>query len=176
MPDFPVKTDPIRLAGEAATLALGESLAAGVRALPPQERGILVYLDGDLGAGKTTLMRSYLQGLGWRGSVKSPTYTLVEPYEFDGFQVYHFDLYRLGSPEELEFMGVRDYLAADSQCFVEWPVQGQGVLPPADLTLHLQPVGEAEQDRLLTATAMDARALPWLDTLNTWVHGGVAAS
>lgn len=180
MSDYPVTTDPIRLPDEAATLSLGRALALARAARQDSavdaDAGILVFLDGDLGMGKTTLMRAYLQGLGWAGGVKSPTYTLVEPYEFEGYRVYHFDLYRLGSPEELEFMGIRDYLTAGSQCFVEWPARGQGVLPAADLTLALHPAGPKEQERALVATAGNGSGRVWLEVIEAWAEKTEAMS
>jgi tRNA threonylcarbamoyladenosine biosynthesis protein TsaE len=119
------------LADEAATETLGGALA---RCLPA---GALVFLEGDLGAGKTTLARGFLRGLGYSGAVRSPTYTLVEPYETAAGPVFHFDLYRLADPEELEFMGIRDFLGSAARCLVEWPARGAGWLPGPDLVLRL---------------------------------------
>ncbi|MCY4472975.1 MAG: tRNA (adenosine(37)-N6)-threonylcarbamoyltransferase complex ATPase subunit type 1 TsaE [Kistimonas sp.] len=119
------------LNSEEDTLKLGRQLA-----LASECRG-LFYLEGSLGSGKTTLSRGILRGFKYEGKVPSPTWTLVEPYELDSGCVYHFDLYRLGAPEELDLLGAREYFSSRSLCLVEWPDKGEGSLPDADLRIRM---------------------------------------
>ena len=114
----------------------GEVLGGALLAISQQTVAV-VYFQGQLGAGKTTVCRGVLQGCGHSGAVKSPTYTLVEPYELPAARVFHFDLYRLGDPEELEYMGIRDYFEPGNICLIEWPDRGQGMLQGADLELTI---------------------------------------
>jgi tRNA threonylcarbamoyladenosine biosynthesis protein TsaE len=109
----------------------------------------LVFLHGELGAGKTTLVRGYLRAAGYAGTVKSPTYNLVEEYTIAGHKIYHFDLYRLNDPEELEWIGINDYFDQDSVCFIEWPDKGKGFLPEPDkvITLTVMEAGRAVEMR-----------------------------
>lgn len=137
------------LKDEAATVKAGTQLAVALNT------GAVIYLEGDLGAGKTTFTRGVLRACCYQGSVKSPTYTLCEPYELsDDRQLCHFDLYRLSNPEELEFLGIRDYIASNAILFIEWPSRGEGWLPPADLSVSLSESGEGRE---LTMVALTAR-------------------
>ncbi len=145
------------MADEAATLQLGAQVA---RVL---ERGLTIFLHGDLGAGKTTLVRGLLHGLGHEGKVKSPTYTLVEPYVVSGLELYHFDLYRFLDPEEWLASGFRDYFNAQTICIVEWPEQAAGYLPAADIDIRLQPQGTGRHAVMSAATPAGQSCLQRLD-------------
>lgn len=135
------------LPDEAATLECGAKLGEAVRP------GLNIYLHGELGAGKTTLVRGLLQRLGHAGKVKSPTYTLVEPYVVSGLELYHFDLYRFIDPEEWDASGFRDYFNAQTICVVEWPEQADGYLPAADIDIHLQQHGDGRRAVMISNTA-----------------------
>lgn len=136
------------LPDEAATIAAGAKIG---RAL---NTGCVVFLVGELGAGKTTFTRGALRALGHAGSVKSPTYTLCEPYDLaDEAQLCHLDLYRLSNPEELEFLGIRDYVASGAILLIEWPSKGEGWLPAPDLQVALQATDTGRQLEISALTA-----------------------
>lgn len=157
-----------QLRTEAATLKFGTALARATFAqdvaadiMPAPGQGVphigaIVYLLGDLGAGKTTLTRGVMRGFGYQGAVKSPTYTLVEPYEFSLCNIYHFDLYRLSAAEEVSYLGTEDYFASSNLCLIEWAERGKGLVPEADLTIELTVVGSG---RALKCEAGTARGL-----------------
>ena len=130
----------------AATSRLGAALAAG--AAP----GRTLYLSGDLGSGKTTLVRGLLHALGHPGQVKSPTYALVEPYALSKLHLYHFDFYRFNDRSEWLSSGFREYFDGESLCVVEWPEKAGGLLPPPDLRVRLEFAGEARRAAVEAAT------------------------
>jgi tRNA threonylcarbamoyladenosine biosynthesis protein TsaE len=149
------------LADESATLALGRSLALAL------EPGTVVWLDGELGAGKTTLVRGLLRALGHAGPVKSPTYTLVEVYVVSSLYWYHFDFYRFTDPQEFLDAGLDEYFRDDAVCLVEWPGKAAGFVPPADLAVRLRfPDGASFSRRsadLLACSERGRRCLSLLD-------------
>jgi tRNA threonylcarbamoyladenosine biosynthesis protein TsaE len=134
----------ISLPGETDTHLLGVHIA------PLLAPGMVIFLRGDLGAGKTSLARAVLRALGFGGKVKSPTYTLVELYTVSRLHLYHFDFYRFRDPQEWTEAGFREHFNEDSVCLVEWPDKAHGLLPAADLTVQLQIEGEG---RLAEITA-----------------------
>ena len=143
------------LADEAATLAFGECLARQISS------PAIIYLRGQLGAGKTTFSRGFLRGRGHLGSVKSPTYTLVEPYEeVSGGPVFHLDLYRLGGGQELAYLGLDDYLAARGVLLIEWPERAEGELPAPTIDLTLLPHAAGRTLQLMSVEAAALSALP----------------
>ena len=153
------------VATEADTERLGAALAPQLRA------GLVLFLHGELGAGKTTFVRGILRGLGYTGAVKSPTYTLVEPYQMGDLTIYHFDLYRLNDPEELEFLGVRDYLEGSGVCLVEWAERGAGVLPAPDVDIAIE---RQEERRVVRFTSRTENGAVLLHGLTTAMDGGSA--
>lgn len=152
------------LADEAATLAWGRRLGEVVRqaAGKDEDQGGVIYLVGELGAGKTTWARGLLAGLGYTGRVKSPTYTLIEPYQVAGYTVLHLDLYRLVDAEEVEFLGLREALDTHALVLMEWPERGVGHVPSADVRVELEVVALGRQVRLQAASAV---GVVWLARL-----------
>ena len=159
-----------RLADERATEALGRALA-GPLARACRDAPIVVHLEGPLGAGKTTLARGLLRGLGHAGRVRSPTFTLLEPYELPGCLVVHLDLYRLADPGELDYLGLVDMLAAGSLVLVEWAARGGDRLPRADLRITLDYDADARRAVCQALTPAGAAVVagpgPWQEPLHS---------
>jgi len=152
----PDVTAVFELPDEAATQSVGEKLA------PALQPGMVVFLEGDLGVGKTSLSRALIRALGHAGAVKSPTYSLVEVYVISSLYLYHFDFYRFESPEEFLDAGFDEYFNDTALCLVEWPERAQGCLPPADLRLRLYHAGVG---RVLEAVADSPKGQACLDAL-----------
>ena len=144
------------LADESATIALAQRLAARLNP------GMVIYLHGDLGAGKTTLVRGVLNALGYTGRVKSPTYTLVEPYHAAGLELRHFDLYRLHDAEEWESAGFRDEFDGNNIFFIEWPEKAQDLIPPADIEIGFEILLEGRKVEIHANTTMGKQCLEQL--------------
>lgn len=142
--------------GEDEMELFGESLA------PVLKNVKSVHLNGNLGMGKTTLVRGLLKGLGYIGPVKSPTYTLVEPYTLGDLEVFHFDLYRVTDPEELEFMGIRDYFRDQTLCLIEWAEMGGDLLPQADVEIALDLVRYGRKVKIIPISSQGQVALAGL--------------
>ena len=151
-------TITLHLPDEQATLDLGMRLADGLVA------GMLIALHGPLGAGKTTLARGLLRGLGFEGRVKSPTYALVEVYKLSRLDLYHFDFYRFANPEELTDSGLQDAFNETNVCVVEWPERAGGMLPPADVDVQLTIANGARSALLTAQTEYGTRCLQKLKT------------
>jgi len=153
------------LADAGATEALGRALGRSLtRAMSASAavNGAVLYLRGELGAGKTTCVRGLLRVLGAAGRVRSPTYTLAETYPLELFHCTHVDLYRLQTRSEVDELGLRDVLGPGSLLLVEWPEKGEGALPPADLDVELRYQGVGRAARLLGRSALGSR---WLENL-----------
>lgn len=157
----PTSDNNLALANEQATLDAGACFAKHLKA------GVNVYLHGDLGAGKTTFVRGMLGGLGFSGKVKSPTYTLVEPYQLmlqqEMVDFYHFDLYRFADEEEWEAAGFREYFNAHSVCLVEWPDKAGDLIPQADIDVYLSLAGEGRSLQLKANTTVGQKCLERYD-------------
>jgi tRNA threonylcarbamoyladenosine biosynthesis protein TsaE len=149
----------LHLADAAATERLGAGLARALRG------GMVVKLHGDLGAGKTTVVRGALRALGWAGAVKSPTYTLVEHYPLSSLYFYHFDFYRFADPSEWETAGLAECFRDDAVCLVEWPERVAGLLPPADVDITLVHPSSGDSGRNLIISASTKAGERCLDAI-----------
>lgn len=153
MTDAALRASTWVLPDEAATASLAQALAASI------DSGLVLYLNGPLGAGKTSFARALLIALGAGERIKSPTYTLLEGYTAAGRAAWHLDLYRIADPGELEWLGLDALVDDDALVLVEWPERGAGALPPADIEVHLDYAGRGRQAGMASRTARGARAL-----------------
>jgi tRNA threonylcarbamoyladenosine biosynthesis protein TsaE len=141
------------LPDEASLLQLAENIAK-ICPMPA-----IIFLYGNLGAGKSTFARGFLRGLGFQKAVKSPTYTIVEPYELSDKVIYHFDLYRIHDPIELEHIGIQDYFSVSAICLIEWPEQGNGLLPEPDLSCYIEPAGAGRRLKMVAVSKQGLQIL-----------------
>ena len=154
-PDYAIKN--FQIFNESEQVDFGRAIAGFL------DQGMVIFLEGELGAGKTTLARGIFRGLGYEGKVKSPTYTLVEEYLIHGRACFHFDLYRLADPEELEFMGIRDFALEKDILLIEWPEKGRGFLPAADLVIDIK---YAENGRNIQINAITDKGNSFLEQIH----------
>ena len=145
----------LTLNNKTATQSFARQLAECCRAV---NKAIVIYLEGDLGAGKTTFAQGFIQNFGF-GRVKSPTYTLVESYQNDNINIHHFDCYRLNNPEELELIGIRDYLTAGHIQLIEWPDLGLGAIAKADISIRLRGDGQIRELSITNHSLMGGQLL-----------------
>ena len=162
--------------GEDAMVALGKQFGKSLNAIPKEVQGdqivtartaVTVFLQGDLGMGKTTFTRGVMNHFGHIGATKSPTYTLVEPYQFGQQQLHHFDLYRLGHPEELDYLGIRDYFDGSAINLIEWPDKGLGYLPIADVVITISALDRGRNLCFVSQTNRGDKIIRGLDVVNT---------
>ena len=154
-PDYAIKN--FQTFNESEQVDFGKAIAGFL------DQGMVIFLEGELGAGKTTLARGIFRGLGYEGKVKSPTYTLVEEYLIHDRACFHFDLYRLADPEELEFMGIRDFALEKDILLIEWPEKGRGFLPAADLVIDIK---YAENGRNIRINAITEKGKSFLEQIH----------
>ena len=160
MPDHnraPLRLETLDLPDEGTTRALGAGLAGMLTALPATSLGLRIYLHGELGAGKTTLVQGLIAALGYTGRVKSPTYTLVELYTLSRLNLYHFDFYRFRDSNEWRDAGFSEYFDSDGICLVEWPEKAGNTLPQADLDVTLEIDGDGRRATIAAHTLAGAQ-------------------